>query len=118
VYKTDYICSLSRSIFVNIWVVSFAFLSQLIYHILPGRQPLEFHLCTGTNPLLESNEIKINFTLYGVFILSAVLNVTIPIKIRRYQIKNKPTYKSFGNEGKNTSNISISLYKAVVSNSY
>jgi hypothetical protein len=81
-------------------VVSFAFLSQLVYHILPGRQPLEYHLCAGTNPVLESDEIKVNITLYAIYILSAILNVVIPIKIRRYQIKNKPNYKSFNNEGK------------------
>jgi hypothetical protein len=36
--------------FINIQVVSFGFLSQVIFACLPGRQPLTFYFCTGDIP--------------------------------------------------------------------
>ncbi len=36
--------------FINIVVVSFSFLSQVIFASLPGRQPLTYYFCTGDIP--------------------------------------------------------------------
>ncbi len=36
--------------FINIVVVSFSFLSQVIFACLPGRQPLTYYFCTGNIP--------------------------------------------------------------------
>jgi hypothetical protein len=38
------------NLFINMQVVSFSFLSQLIFAYLPGRQPLIYYYCTGENP--------------------------------------------------------------------
>jgi hypothetical protein len=57
-------------ILINIWVVSFAFLSQSIYVYFPGHQPISFYLCTGTNPqndgmkiIVKVNKVLILFTI-------------------------------------------------------
>ncbi len=65
----------------------FGVLSQTIHQILPGRSSIDFHLCTGTNPLLDSNQIKLNFPFFALYILSLILNIIIPIVIRVYQKK-------------------------------
>jgi hypothetical protein len=36
--------------FVNIWVFGFSTISQFSFVFLPGRQPLNFYLCTGKDP--------------------------------------------------------------------
>jgi hypothetical protein len=36
--------------FINIVVVSFSFLSQVIFAYLQGRQPLTYYFCTGQIP--------------------------------------------------------------------
>jgi hypothetical protein len=38
------------SFFINILVISFGFLSQVLFACLPGRQPLTFYFCTGDIP--------------------------------------------------------------------
>jgi hypothetical protein len=38
------------SFFINILVISFGFLSQVLFACLPGRQPLTFYFCTGDVP--------------------------------------------------------------------
>ncbi len=40
--------------FINIVVVSFSFLSQVIFACLPGRQPLTYYFCTGN--ILQVNK--------------------------------------------------------------
>ena len=85
-----------RSYFVNIWVISFSFMSQLVFNILPGRHPLEYHLCTGTDPALQSDLIKVNITLFDVYFVSVILNILIPIKIHIYQVKNNKLCPSKG----------------------
>ncbi len=85
-----------RSYFMNIWIISMSFLSQLVFNILPGRQPLEFHLCAGTDPVLESNEIKVNIILFAVYFLSAILNSVIPIQIHHFRLKSNKSCHSRG----------------------
>ena len=82
--------------FVNIWVISFSILTQSVFYLWPGRQPLEYYLCTGTDPALDSDNVKVNITLFSVYVLTIFFNIAIPIRIRLYQIKH---HKSFQNEG-------------------
>jgi len=59
--------------------------------ILPGKLPLEFYLCNGTNPDQIYPENRMNYPLLITFIVSLVINGFVPVKIRRYQMKNKGT---------------------------
>jgi len=58
-------------ILINIWVISFAFLTQSVYVYLPGHQPISFYLCTGTNP--QSDGMKISVKLNTVPISPTIL---------------------------------------------
>ncbi len=64
-------------------------MTQFIYQVLPGRRPLEFHFCSGTNPNLDPDITKVNYTLFSVFIFSLIVHIAIPIKIKLYQMKNE-----------------------------
>ena len=33
--------------FINIWVMAVSFVSQFIFVLMPGKQPMNFYLCTG-----------------------------------------------------------------------
>jgi uncharacterized membrane protein len=78
-----------RSLFLNIWVVAFANLSQFVYMFLPGKQPMEYHLCTGTNPKEDSQDIKYHTVIYAVYTISIIANLCIPIKIAINNHKHK-----------------------------
>ena len=81
----------------NIWIVSFATLSQTVHLMLPGRQPLELFLCSGLNPSYESQAVKINTTLYMTLFVSLLLSIIIPLKIKLSQRINKVSDPNFGN---------------------
>ena len=72
----------------------FTTISTIIFMLLPGRQPAEYHLCTGTNPKLDSTEIKYPLTLYVIYAVSIFLHIGIPIKIILYRRKNCVSFES------------------------
>ena len=58
--------------FINIWIVSFSFISQFIYVFLPGCQTLNYSFCIGesTAPCFVEFPIKLNWTLLIIQLLS------------------------------------------------
>ena len=80
---------LFRSRFINIWIVSFAVTSQVVYLILPGRQPLELYLCSGLNPNYGSHKVKVNIVLFLTICFSLLINILILLKIKIDKINNK-----------------------------
>ena len=72
----------------------FTTISTYTFMLLPGRQPAEYHLCTGTNPKLDSIEIKYPLTLYFIYVISILLHVSVPIKIALYRQKNCVSFES------------------------
>ena len=95
--------------FLNIWVVAFANLSQFVYMFLPGKQPMEYHLCTGTNPKEDFQDIKYHTVIYIVYAISIFVNLTMPIKIAINQNKNK----SLQNADKKFYNFSNSKFESL-----
>jgi len=91
--------------------MSFACLSQSLFYYLPGRQPLEYYLCIGADPALAPDEIKINFAMFGVYFLTVIVNLVIPIKIRLYKAKYN---KSHDNKGTYVYLIKYSSYFSVM----
>jgi len=86
--ESTYISFHCRSGFINIWSIVFGFATQFVYFMMPGRHPLEVHLCAGTNPELDSQQTKINVNILTVYIISLVVNVVIAIRIRIFRSKN------------------------------
>ena len=85
----------------------FGLISQSVYQILPGRRPLEFHFCSGTNPSLDADLTKVNYTLFSVCILSLIINILIPITTKLYRMKNQ---KSFDDEHISLTDLTTNIY--------
>jgi len=56
-FKDDY-----WNIFLNKWVLGVSSISQLVFMLVPGNQPLNFFICTGLNPIIQLKN-KINYTI-------------------------------------------------------
>ena len=41
--------------FIVMWIKGFSFICQASWHICASRHPISFHICSGSNPLAESN---------------------------------------------------------------
>ena len=70
-----------RSQFLNIWALTFSFLSQFVYMYLPGKQPLEYHLCSGSNPKADTQAVKYHLIVFFVYFISILVNTLIPVRI-------------------------------------
>ena len=62
-------------------------MSQVVYLCLPGKLPLEFHLCAGSDPDEGGLPPRANLPLVLVYLISLLINIAIPIRIRYYQVK-------------------------------
>jgi hypothetical protein len=63
--------------------VSFSVISQAAHMLLPGKLPLEFHLCNGSDPDEVSRVARKNVPLLAVFAVTLVVNTFVPIRIRQ-----------------------------------
>jgi hypothetical protein len=74
--------------FLNIWTASFSFISQSAFVYLPGRQPLNYYICTGkiSSEDLET-PLKINRILGLTGVTSVLVHIVIAAKIYRFKHK-------------------------------
>jgi hypothetical protein len=75
------------STFVNLWIISFSLISQFVYVFLPGRQPLNFYICSGS---FEANSYyklakKTNWSALIVQVISILLHIFVNIRVKRYK---------------------------------
>jgi ABC-type Fe3+-siderophore transport system permease subunit len=61
---------------------------------LPGKQPLEYHLCSGTNPRVGNQDVKSHVIIFAVYYISILLNILIPIRIYIFQKSNNQVLPS------------------------
>jgi hypothetical protein len=92
---------------INIWVVSFAIMTQFVFVYLPGHQPLNFFLCSGKNPTVAGKvtTVKKNYVFSLILILSIFLQVSVAVKLISHRLKldSKTTYAYIDNFRKENS---------------
>ena len=78
------------SLIVNIWVVLFSFISQIVFDVMLGLDSIHIHICTGLSPpLLDSSKIPYNvFNAYFVPI-SLLVHILLMTKIKIFKNKMK-----------------------------
>lgn len=75
--------------FVNVFVVTYSFFSQLLFAYMPGRQPMIYYFCSGKNPHNNFDmNTKVNVIMLTCQVLSAVLLTFIIFKIKIFKMKN------------------------------
>jgi len=72
--------------FINIWVVSFSFISQTAFILMPGNPPIGFFICIGENPEVGGNS-KINYVYNITLVLSITVQILVAIRIIVHKIK-------------------------------
>jgi len=70
-------------IFLNFCIVSFSFLTQVLFIFFPGKQPLSFYICCGQKPpsLIEPLETKVNIIGIGAQLVSACIYIFVTFKM-------------------------------------
>jgi hypothetical protein len=65
---------------INVWAFLYASITQLVYSLLPGKNPINYYLCVGQFPLaLSSQSVKFNYPHVLTGILSLVSFVFIKL---------------------------------------
>jgi hypothetical protein len=71
------------SVFVNLWIFLFAWLSQIAVIFGPGRPYRNYYICTGRDPTLDEHlaEKNLSFNL-GFKLFSILLHAIMGIRIQ------------------------------------
>ena len=69
--------------YLNILCVFLAVVSQTAFTVLPGKNPVYFYICTGTNPLkFKTDQSKVNFPLQGTVVLVFVSFICLFLRVK------------------------------------
>jgi len=76
-------------IFLNFCIVSFSFLTQVLFIFFPGKQPLSFYICCGQKPpsLIEPLETKVNILGVGVQLVCICIHLFVTGKMTLSQFQ-------------------------------
>jgi len=74
------------TVFVNIWIVIFSIVCQLIQHILPKSYPFYIYLCLGENP--GSDKSSPNHISMTVVLMGLIFQGLITIRISIFKMKD------------------------------
>ena len=73
-------------VFINLCSFVLSFLSELVFVLSPGRNPLMYHICTGKYPAKSfslDQPVKINHPVYWLLLLTIVTHLVAGIKLKR-----------------------------------
>ena len=75
------------------WFFNFSFITQFVFVFLPGRQPLNFYLCSNLLKLSQVDDpsFKLNWQLTFLQIFSFLLHTFANVKIKLYKKKQEET---------------------------
>ena len=83
--QEEYFC-----FFLNVWIISFCFISHLVFVILPGNNPNFFYICLGKIPLdHQHNKTKLNIVLIFTLIFSIFAHLMVGIRYLIFEWQNK-----------------------------
>ena len=77
--------------FINFSTALLSFISQTVYVIMPGRNPLGYYVCLGKFPLSEiplQTPVKPNLPVISVFIVSCCTHLFTALKLRQAKVIN------------------------------
>ena len=73
---------------INVWIITFSFMAQIVMAMMPGRNTPYFYICSGRSPLKDQDiPSKIGFVQQMITVVSIVLHIFILVKIHLYNKK-------------------------------
>ena len=75
--------------YLNILCLVLALVFQTAFIVLPGKNPLDFSICTGTNPAeFNTNYQKVNFSLQIIAVLCVALYIMVCLRVKMFSQKS------------------------------
>jgi hypothetical protein len=74
---------------LNVWILSFSFITQALYVYLPGKQPLTFYLCCGKKPppMVDTSPTKVNIVSICLHLVCLAFHLFVTLKMNISQYK-------------------------------
>lgn len=89
-------------ILINLWIIGFATISQTVFHLQAGREPINYYLCSGIRPPPNDKQ-KFNVTVNCSILFSLIVQVAILCRIfviyRKKHVKLSATIQQIVNKG-------------------
>ena len=82
-YFDDFWCR-----FICLWVTIATFLIQIVSDFLPGKHPLNYFVCTGKNPIMDTNKETRNTRNVAIFIgcgTVIVVHIFVHVRIKLFK---------------------------------
>ena len=75
--------------YLNILCLVLALVFQTAFIVLPGKNPLDFSICTGKKPSeLNTNYQKVNFSLQIIAVLCVALYIMVCLRVKMFSQKS------------------------------
>jgi len=96
------------------WNIGACTLSQTVYSILPGKNPMNFYMCTGRfPPEFHNRPVKMNLPVTFLALLSLIVHLVVGT--RNFYFKSKQSFNSSPSLVTYTSNMVGTLSILIVS---
>jgi hypothetical protein len=84
-------------IFVDLWTLGVALISQLVYVLLPGKSPMKYYICIGQYPMeLDGITIKENYPQFATSALTTLIYIFAKAAERKeHTVNEKNTHTLF-----------------------
>jgi hypothetical protein len=75
-------------VFINAWTAAFSAVSQTVFLLQPGKDPINYYMCMGKYPIEFQNQpFKVNYSFLVVCIFSIVLHLAaVVVKLKTKDI--------------------------------
>lgn len=112
-------------LFINLWTILLTSISQFIYYVLPGKEPINYYICMGEYPYrMEGIGVKINYSQVFIFLICLVTHFYVEISIRtlrkniyKEKLGNTPVLYSYVSNGMSLLFIFLFFYALKILNS-
>ena len=86
------------SILINVWISAFSCISQIVYHLMPGREGIDIYICSGRFPLhYLSTPVKINYPAFLTVVLSLLIHLSFAILTHTFKHCVKDKFSKYEN---------------------
>jgi hypothetical protein len=84
------------NLFINLWIFIVSLISQIIFQMLPGRDPMDILICCGKMPKqFMSSTVKRNYPILFAVILSIIVNIYFFVKKFNLKYFKKDKYAQY-----------------------
>ena len=84
------------NLFINLWITTVSIMTQTVYAIQPGKNPMHYYICVGriTNTYDATKTVKMNHSVLFILTVSCLLHAFAGVRLLIVRYKSNIELKS------------------------